>query len=293
MNNLFQTKNILLLVAAAVFTACQPPTTTTVNVNSANAVNKNVNSSNANTNSTNANSNAGSTTSAVEASEPQQYQGTVTLKLETGGGDKKTSLPPIAAQVARSGDNRRMEFTLPGGEKVIYLDLNGKQLVVSPQRKQYAELDKESLGIDVRRLLTPAQIVSQVKGMKGVERVGEEKYNGRDAVKYQYNSMTETKTTVGNVETASVIYVDKETGLPLHSETSSASQNSSVNGINNLRLVTEMTNLQTTANAALFVEPTDYQKVASEQLRQQLDVIFKVAGTFIGQMMQTPTAAPK
>lgn len=294
MRNLFQIKNGLLLAAAFGFAACQPPTTT-VNGNQSNAFNSNINSSNmnlsnANNNMTNVNSNAGSA-SAVEASEPEQYRGTVTLKLEAGGNDRKTTLPAITAQVARSGDNRRMEFTLPNGEKVIYLDLGGKQLVVSPQRKQYAELDKESLGINVRRLMMPAEIVSRVKAMNGVERVGEEKYNGRDAVKYQYNAVTDTKTQAGNVNTESVLYVDKETGLPLHSETSSASQSSSVNGINNARLITEMTNLQTNADASLFAEPTNYQKVAPEQLRQQLEVIFNVVGTFIGQAMQSQTAA--
>ena len=294
MKKVFQIKNILLIAAGLGLTACQTPTTTTTNtINGTNQAT--IGATNANGSATmtvNNNSNsivAPGTT--VEASEPQEYQATVALKLEAGGDGKKTTLPSITAQVARSGDNRRMEFTLPSGEKVIYLDLGGKQLIVSPPRREYAELNKEALGIDLRRLLTPAQIVSQVKGMKGVERVGEEKYNGRDAVKYQYGAVTATNTKAGNVDTKSVVYVDKETGLPLHSETSSASPTGSVNGINNLHIITEMTNLQPTADANLFAEPTDYKKVAPEQIRQQLDALFKVAGTFIGQMMQAQTTA--
>lgn len=305
MQNLSTLRNVLLIAGAFGLTACQTPTTTTT-TNSTNTVNQTtvttVNS-NVNGNSvTNTVTNSTTTTAgAVEANEPQQYQGTVSLTAEAGGADKKTTLPKITAQVARSGDNRRMEFTLPTGEKVIYLDLAGKQLIVSPQRKEYAELNKDSLGIDVRRLLTPAQIVSQVKGMKGVERVGEEKYNGRDAVKYQYSAVTNTQTKAGNVDTNSVIYVDKETGLPLRSETASESQSSSINGLNNLRLITEMTDIKTTADASLFTEPTDYKKVAPEEIKQQLEVIFNVVGTFIGQAMQqaqtavspSPTATPK
>lgn len=284
--------NIALVTAAFGFAACQTPTVT-VNTNQANTTTNsiNANSNSTSTNSTSANSNSMNSSAAIEANEPSQYQGTVTLKLEAGGTDKKTELPTISAQVARSGDNRRMEFALPSGEKIIYLDLGGKQFVVSPQRKQYAEIDKESVGMDVRRLLTPAQIVSQVKAIKGVQRVGEEMYNGRNAVKYQYSSTTDTKTKAGNVETNSVIYVDKETGLPLHSETSSASTDSSVNGINNLRLVTEMSNIQLAADEKLFAEPTEFQKVAPEQIRQQLDVLFKVAGTFIGQVIQNSSSA--
>lgn len=297
MKNFPRNKFVFLLFAAFGLAACQSPPTTTTTVNSNQTIvrsdnaNMNANLPAANENSMISNSN-GTSNTTIEASEPQQYQATVTLKLEAGGDDKKTTFPAIAAQVARSGDNRRMEFTLPNGEKIVYLDLGGKQLIVSPSRKEYGELNKESLGIDIRRLLTPAQIVSQVKSLNGVQRVGEEKYNGRDAVKYTYNSVTDTKTNAGNVNTESVIYVDKETGLPLHSETVSASPNKSVNGVNNLRLVTEMTNLQPTADASLFAEPVGYQKVAPEQIRQQLDTLLKVAGAFVGQMMQTTTAAP-
>ena len=295
MKKLFRVRNILLVVAAFSLTACQPTTTTTTNAtaNGANQTTVGTTTANGNGNTTVDNSNltVAAPGTTVEANEPQEYQATVALKLEAAGDDKKTALPPITAQVARSGDNRRMEFALPNSKKIIYLDLGGKQLIVSPQRKEYAELNKESLGMDLRRLLTPAQIVSQVKAMKGVERVGEEKYNGRDAVKYQYNAITATNSKAGNVNTESVIYVDKETGLPLHSETVSASQKNSVNGINNLRVVTEMTNLQPTADANLFAEPTDYKKVAPEEIRRQLDALFKVAGTFIGQMIQNQSAA--
>ncbi len=311
MKSFSQSKFIFLLFAAFGLTACQPTTTTTtVNSNQTMAANENANLnvdlSNMNSNSQMSNSanstmnksansvmnnSTGGSNAAIEANEPEQYQATVTLKLEAGGNDKKTAFPAISAQVARAGVDHRIEFTLPNGEKIIYLDIPGHHLIISPSRKEYGELDRASLGIDVRRLLTPAEIVSQVKSLNGVKRVGEEKYNGRDAVKYTYNAVTNTQTNAGNVNTESVIYVDKATGLPLHSETVSASPTNSVNGINNLRLVTEMTNLQTTVDQNLFAEPVGYQKVAPEQIRQQLDTLFKIAGAFIAQMMQTTSAA--
>ena len=295
MKNLFYVKTNLLIIAIFSFIGCQQPNVNvqTANNNQATANNANSNGNvNVGTNensgvTTNINGNSTATSgNAVEANEPGEYRATVTLKLEAAGAEKKTALPNIVAQVARSGDNRRMEFALPSGEKIVYLDLGGKQFIVAPQRKEYGEINKESVGIDVRRLLTPAQIISQIKSMRGVEKVGEEKYNGRDAVKYQYKAVTNTQTKAGNVDTSSIIYVDKETGLPLHSETSSVSENSSVNGMNNMRFVTEMTDIQTTADAKLFAEPTDYKKVEPQQIRGQLETVFNVIGNFIGQMIQ-------
>jgi hypothetical protein len=75
----------------------------------------------------------------------------VKLTLETLG-DQKASTPPIGAMVARSGADRVMEFTCRTNEKVIYLDKGGMNYVILPNRKQYAELTKEAVGFEVRRL---------------------------------------------------------------------------------------------------------------------------------------------
>jgi hypothetical protein len=223
----------------------------------------------------------------------------VTLKLETGTADKSTALAPLSAQVARMGGNKRMEFALPGGEKVIYLERDGKQFVISPQRKQYAELNKEALGVDPKSLLTPEQIVKKVKNIKGVERVGEEKFGDRDVIKYRYGATAQvpsqpvntqpaanTQTTT-NVSTDAVILVDKETGLPLRSETFAESQNNAVAGVKSVRIVTEMTNVQMTADPKLFDEPTDFKKVPPEEIRAQADMIFRTLGALLTQVMNS------
>jgi len=296
MRKLSRKQTFIFLSSIALFwlTACQTPQTT-VNTNQNAPRNENIslNSNLLNTNANLANSpNTGAPESvAIEAREPDTYQANITLKAEAGGTEKAPTFPGITALVARMGDNRRMEFTMPSGEKVIYIDLGGRQLVVSPQRQQYAELNKEALGFEVRRLLTPAQIVAQVKNLKGVTRVGEEQYGGRAAIKYHYNAVTDTKSKAGNVETQAVIFVDKETGLPLRSEALTESTGSAVEGINSLRLVTEMTNLNTNVDAASFTEPTNYRKVAPEEIRQQVDLIFSVAAAFIGQLMKNQTSA--
>ncbi len=287
------TKNsvwLTLCAAICVGTACQPPLPTTNGNSNGNAtINTNANANLTNANAVNINANTAQTSSGatIETKEPEQYQATVTLKFEMSGA-QNLATAPLKANVARNGQDRRMEFSLPNGEKLIYLDLGGKQFVISPNRKQYAELNKESIGVDPRRLLMPEQIVNQVKNLQGVERVGEEKVGERDAIKYRYGATTDTKSQAGTVETESVVLVDKETGLPLRSTTNSASQNGSVQGIRGLSIVTEMSDIKTTADANLFNEPTDFKKVAPEEVKGQINMIFSAAAALLGQLMNAP-----
>jgi hypothetical protein len=101
--------------------------------------------------------------------------------------------------------------------------------------------------------------------------------------------VTNTQTQAGQVATESFLLVDKETGLPLRSETVSESQTSNVQGYKSLRLVTEMTNINANATSDLFEVPTDYQKIDAEQVKAQTTLIFNVVGQIIGQMMKTQT----
>ncbi len=283
-----------VLLSAVVFSVgCQPQTSTT----KANLVKTNANIANSFANSSNANSTNmnSSVSSAIETKEPEQYEAKVLLKLEAVGDQQKTTLPTISANVARNGAERRMELTLPTGEKVIYLDKAGTNYAILPNRKQYAELNQETLGFDVRRMLLPEQIVQQVKDMKGVQLVGEEQMNGRTVTKYRYGSVANTQTQAGQVETESFLIVDKETGLPLRSETVLQSQSGgNVQGFKGMRVVTEMSDIKTTVDPAMFAPPTDFQKVEAEQVRSQANLIFSVVGQLIGQMMNQakPASSP-
>jgi hypothetical protein len=163
--------------------------------------------------------------------------------------------------------------------------------LIFPNRKQFAELNKESLGFDVRRLLMPEQIVQQAKAVPGMKLVGEETQNGRQVAKYAYQAVANTNTTAGTVQTESYLLVDKETGLPLRTETVSQSQSGNVGGVNGVRIVTEMTDIKTSPDAAMFNLPTDYQKIDPETVRAQVNAIFSAVSMLIGQaMQQQPTA---
>src|SRR4051812_30325739 len=121
--------------------------------------NSNLRSANTNANSSNSlpnsNINTNSNIAAVdpnstisETKEPDQYQAIVQLKLEATG-EKSATMPTVSANVARSGADRRMEFNMPNGDKLVYLDKAGTTYLLLPNRKQYAILDKESLGFEV------------------------------------------------------------------------------------------------------------------------------------------------
>lgn len=277
-------------MALATLTACQPPSGNTAVTNSNTMSNSSANLSNANI--TNSNSTA-SSPAVTEAREPEKYQAVVKLNLEAIGEQQNVSVPTIAATVARSGGDRRMEFTLANGEKVIYLDTAGSNYVILPNRRQFAELTKESIGFDVRRMLMPEQIVNQVKTVPGVEKVGEETINGRKVIKYRYAAATDTQTRAGQVGTESFLLIDAETGLPLRSETVSQSQSGgNVQGYKGLRIVTEMSDINMTPDPNMFMVPADYGKVDPEQVKAQVTLIFQAVASLIGQVVQQQTTAP-
>ena len=261
MQNFLKNKTAFLLLAAAgvALAGCQNQPTANVNGNQTIVSNVPVVGNVNVVTNTNSNNLLTGEPVGIEAKEPEQYQATVTLKLETGTPDKTTPLPTLSANVAKMGANKRMEFSLPNNEKLIYLERDGQQFVISPQRKQYAELNKEALGVDPRPLLMPEQIIKQIKNIRGVERVGEDKLGDRTVIKYRYNSTAQTTSQAGNVATDAIVLVDKDTGLPLRSETFVESENSQVGGVKSARVVTEMTNLQMNADANLFNLPTDYK----------------------------------
>jgi hypothetical protein len=272
---------VLLVAGIAFLNGCQPAGNTNTKSGAANS----------NYNSANTNATANTTSTTITTSEPNQYQANIKLTLEALGETQKASIPAVGATVARSGADRVMEFLLPTGEKIIYLDKGGMNYVILPNRKQYAELTKETLGFEVRRLLMPEQIVNHVKAIPGVRLVGEETLNRRTVVKYAYSGSANTQTQAGTVATESYVLVDKETGLPVRSETVSQTQSgANVKGVSGARIVTEMTDIKTTPDPAMFTLPSDFQKIDPEQVKAQATLIFNTIGAALGQLVQLAQA---
>lgn len=251
------------------FSGCQPM----ANNNANSGANSNANrfaDSNANVGSPNAG--AANPGVIINAREPQKYGATLVFSVETEGGDKAIGIPSLSIQVARNGFDRRVEFKLPDGTPLVYLDHNDRHYVILPARKQYAELTQESTGVQMHKLLTPGQLVQDLQNVNGVERVGDESMNGRPAEKYRYSKSANTNTKAGQVKAEAFVYLDKETGLPLRAELA-AESSGDVKGIKAARLIAEMRDINTNINASVFELPAGYAAVPTEKVRQQIDAL--------------------
>lgn len=220
----------------------------------------------------------------INTREPEKYSASMVFSVETQGGDKAIGIPSLRIQVARNGDDRRVEFKLPDGSPLIYLDHNDHHFVILPDRKQYAELTPEATGVQFHRLMTPGQLVEDLKNIRGVERAGEGPMDGRAAEKYRYSTSTNTNTKAGEVKAEAFVYVDKETGLPLRAEML-AESSGDIKGIKAARVVAEMHDIKTEVEPTLFEPPAGYAKVAPEKVRQQIDALTGAVAAILKAMM--------
>jgi len=251
------------------------------NANANTNANANSSTSAANVNSNSESDKLGAT---INTREPEKYSATLAFSIETEGGDKAIGIPSLAVQVARNGEDRRVEFKLPDGSPLVYLDHNNRHYVILPARKQYAELTKEATGLQFHKLLTPGQLVNDLKTIKGVERAGEGPMDGRTAEKYRYSTSTNTNTKAGEVKAEAFVYVDKETGLPLRAEML-AESSGDVKGVKAARVVAEMRDIKTEVAATLFEPPAGYEQVAPEKVRQQIDALTGAVAAILKAMM--------
>jgi hypothetical protein len=277
---------LVLAISIIVFAVSGCSRGPTVNTN----VNTNINTNTvANTNS-NANINA-APPSALAAREPNAYRATLVFTAETEGGEKTVGIPPLSAEVARNGEDRRVSFKLPDGSDLIYLDHAGTPYAILPGRKQYAELTPAATGFQLHKLMTPGQLVAYLDRLQGIQPVGDETVNGRTAQKYRYARTENTKTSAGEVHTESFIYVDKETGLPLRAELfSEASGN--VQGVKGAKIVAEMRDITTNPDPTLFEVPTGYSKVSEQQVRAQVDAITNTVAAVLRTLLTNMNSAP-
>ena len=267
--------------------ACQQQATNGTNTTTTTNTTTNANA----TNTSNANTTTTTTTAMndIETREPEQYSATITMKIEVTGAQSITT-PPLTANFARSGGDRRIAFKVRSDE-VVYLDRADKHYIILPNRKQYAEIDAQSTGFNVPSLMTPGQIINQVKGVSGCEKVDDEQFGGRSAVKYRCAGAAKTGTQAGDVKAESFVYVDKDTGLPLRAETLISSQ-APVAGASAAKIVTELSNIQTTVAPNTFDEPTGMSKVDPAQVRSQVETVGRAALFFMQNMMNAASTPP-
>jgi hypothetical protein len=289
-----------IFAAAAVACAlagCQSATETSNNA----AANANGNStvninSNSNANITNSTI-ATNTGQIIEAKEPDKYSARMVVTLAASGAQQPKGQGEI--RVARNGADRRYSVTLPVVGEVIFLDKADKRYIIRTQNRDYAELTPELTGVNVDQLrsMTPGQLVAFVTSQKGVERVGEETFNQRPAIKYRAAGRTQTQTSAGAVQGESFIYVDKETGLPLRIEGFGQSSGN-VQGVTGGNVVVETRDLKTDVNPTDFEIPQGYKQLSPEEVRAQVNQLaqgLQVLMSFLNQQAaagSAPAASP-
>jgi len=281
------------LLAAAGCQSAVETSNTAANTNGNSTVNINSNS-NANVTTSTVQTNTGQT---IEAKEPDKYSATMVATLATAGQQQQKAQAEI--KVARNGADRRYSVTVPVLGDLIFLDKADKRYVIMTGRKEYAELTQEMTGVNVDQLrsMTPGQLVAFVTKQQGVEKVGEETFNGRQAIKYRATGGTQTQTAAGQVKGETYIYVDKETGLPLRIEGFGQSSGN-VQGITGGNVVIETRELKTDVNPADFELPQGYRQLSPEEVKQrvaQLAQGLQMLMSFINQQAAAgaaPAASP-
>src|SRR5690606_41533865 len=90
------------------------------------------------------------------------------------------------------------------------------------------------------------------------------------------------------------LIVSKGTGLRPRSRTASQSQSGgNVQGFQGVRIITEITEIQTEVSPDLFAVTTNMQKIESNQVRAQVDALFNtVAGMLMQFMNQQQGSGP-
>src|SRR4030095_9954281 len=104
----------LLSFLVFAFGACQRGPVAESNVNTNLSTNANLTPANANT--------AAQPIATLAAREPDKYKATLVFTAQTEGGDNAIGIPPLSAEVARNGDDRRLQFKLPDGSVLLYPD---------------------------------------------------------------------------------------------------------------------------------------------------------------------------
>ncbi|HJQ35199.1 MAG TPA: hypothetical protein VJ866_23815 [Pyrinomonadaceae bacterium] len=283
---------VALAAAALAAASCQSATETTNTASNANNANSTVNiNSNSNTNvsTSTVTTNTGQT---IEVREPEKYSATMVATLAASGNQQAKGQFEI--KVERNGADRRYSVNLPAVGELIFLDKADKRYVIMTGRKEYAELTQEMTGVDMDRVraMTPAQLVAVVSKQQGVEKVGEETFNGRQAVKYRAAGRAQTQTTAGQVQGETFIYVDRDTGLPLRIEGFGQSSGN-VQGISGGNVVIETRDLKTDVNPADFEIPQGYRQLSPEEVKQRVNQLVQLAQAamaFINQQQQATGA---
>lgn len=190
-----------------------------------------------------------------QTKEPERYQATRTVTINTGDG--KTLV--TKASIARDGDRRRHESeTL--SKRVAYLNLPEGRYVLLPDEKVYANLTIETKPrLSEDQEITPEHLLHDDVGTTSYQNLGKEVAAGRSSIKYRTVVNSSAAGSVSHSET--FIWIDEALGMPIKSQTTSTE---------GTRITMELSNVSLDVDQNLFQIPNDYKRISFGELRKRL-----------------------
>lgn len=191
----------------------------------------------------------------IPAREPEQYRATLTLTLNGA------TRPTVTADIARNGTDRRWDFTLSDGTRLTYLYQTDRLFIILPAQKIYAEQEGATAALTLPATLDPTRLTAQLRADNRYQPAGVTQFNQRTAEKYQY---------LGSAD--SFVFVDKETGLPLHVELAQTA-----NGGQNIVTAIELQPNNAPIPLKHFNEPRDFQAVEVRRIAEAFQRLMRTA----------------
>ncbi|MFL6212491.1 MAG: hypothetical protein ACJ74J_01225 [Blastocatellia bacterium] len=256
------------------------------NMNSSMSVNANSNTAMTNEN---ANTAASTTAGTFSTREPDRYSMKMNVSVE-GNANNRQGGTQVEIDFARLDANRRWSIKVPAMNnlEVIYLEKPGLKYLVIPSRNQYVEITPDAVGMPLGNILSPSAIMERLQ-TRPHESLGLEPINGRPAMKYRFTGAANTGTSAGTAQADSFIYVDQETNLPLRIDLTATTTSGAAG-----RGVVETRDIQLNPDPTQFDVPTGYQKVTTEQLKQQVQgfiSLIRMVAPYLGQQGAPPDAS--
>lgn len=158
--------------------------------------------------------------------------------------------------VARNGENRRYDYNI-GEEIQLSLLKTDKNYLIFPQQKIYTETS-------TTEIVQAANDWTNFLTVEWLSAKNESKFEKLETVE----NITKYRILVDNKEVSeTIIFVDENQKIPVKQEFFS------INGEQKTLLFTfEIRNLKLQPDDSLFIIPTDFKKVSSEEFRKQINL---------------------
>ncbi len=195
-----------------------------------------------------------SATPPFQTKEPERYRATRTITTVTADGRTNVT----RSSMAKDGELDRLEMEFVS-KKQIFLDLPEGKLLLLPDEKVYADLNRRPPGSSYEDESSPERLLHTDAGNSSYQKLGAEMISGRRTEKYRVVVNGGNAPNVSSSET--LIWVDEALGMPIKSETRSSDGS---------RSTMELSDISLDVGKDLFQVPNDYRKITFGELIQYM-----------------------